>query len=126
MFEENFSFYRVRCLEKPGTVHGIELDYSRFSHELAEQVRAAVVRHGITLLVGTSMGGWLAARMGRQLNLPYGAPIYMVLTGGSKSKGRLNEGTFDGIPVIGCRHPVQGADLQERSEAMTRLDSLIK
>lgn len=62
---------KVRTLEKLGPVHGIELDYSRASHDLAGQVRDAVVRHGITLLVGTSMGGWLAARMGRELNLPF-------------------------------------------------------
>lgn len=72
---------------------------------------------------------WLAELVGLiepRVILTYGKDVFETLAGGEKVRGRLGRGTFNGRPVVGCGHPVQGAYLPERSEAMRTVRDLLR
>ena len=62
---------KVQALEDLGPVYGVNLHYpdgyARNKHECIEIVRA----FDIDLVVGTSMGGYMAAQIGTERNLPF-------------------------------------------------------
>lgn len=62
---------KVKMLEQFGTVYGIDLDYTLPYETVLEKVKAAVKEHHIDFLVGTSMGGYMAAMAGEVTDTPF-------------------------------------------------------
>jgi len=55
---------KVQTLRELGPVYGVDLDYTRPFSELYLIVVQAMRDYDIDVLVGTSMGGWAAAKIG--------------------------------------------------------------
>lgn len=53
--------------------------------------------------------------------LTYGKVTFEELTGEQKRQYELAESVYRGIPVVGCGHLVQGANLEERVQALSKL-----
>lgn len=62
---------KVNALSKLGQVVGLTLDYSRGAETVLHDALAFAQQRQIDLIVGCSLGGWLAAHIGSQLNLPF-------------------------------------------------------
>lgn len=62
-FDENSK--KCLALKKIGKVHGIDLDYTKTSNEIEQTLFQCIVEHDIDLLIGTSLGGYWAARMSK-------------------------------------------------------------
>ena len=62
---------KVLALSKLGQVHGVDLDYTQGSAAVLEVATGCVAKHDIDLVVGTSMGGWLASHVGSKLGIPF-------------------------------------------------------
>ncbi|MAM89536.1 MAG: hypothetical protein CME36_19735 [unclassified Hahellaceae] len=62
---------KIQCLSELGPVHGINFDFMQPAETLVERCIAALLEHDIDLLVGTSMGGWLANVAGSRAGLPF-------------------------------------------------------
>ena len=64
---------KVQALAQLGPVDGCNIDYTK----RADQVVSHVIEQGnfanVDLIVGTSMGGWLAAELGSSLGIPFAA-----------------------------------------------------
>lgn len=64
---------KVNTLRKLGGVVGHNIDYTLGPEKVLEQARQMALRYDPSLLVGTSMGGWLAMELSRQTGIPYAA-----------------------------------------------------
>ena len=62
---------KIQSLKDLGTVFGVNIDYTRSKHELFEELCLVAIELGIDLLVGTSMGGYMAAAVGDKLGIPF-------------------------------------------------------
>jgi predicted esterase YcpF (UPF0227 family) len=62
---------KVMTLEKLGTVFGVNVDYTLDYHLVYEKIVAAITEYKIDLIVGTSMGGYMAAQTGSKIGLPF-------------------------------------------------------
>jgi predicted esterase YcpF (UPF0227 family) len=62
---------KYAALEKIGGVSAIAPDYSLGRPYVEQLIHEAITDKGANLLVGTSMGGWLAARAASQHALPF-------------------------------------------------------
>ncbi|XKH00394.1 hypothetical protein LG325_09810 [Marinobacter nauticus] len=62
---------KVQTLGRLGPVHGCDIEYTR----PAEEVLMRTIEKGdlanVDVIVGTSMGGWLAASLGASLGIPF-------------------------------------------------------
>ena len=72
--------------------------------------------------------GWLDELIGLMapgVLLTYGSPPFQALTGMHKARGKLAEGTYRGIPVVGCSHYSRNvATPGERRAVMSRIREL--
>jgi len=68
-FDPNKS--KIQTLSRLGTVDGCHIDYT----QRADEVVIHVIEQGnfanVDVIVGTSMGGWLAATLGSSLGIPF-------------------------------------------------------
>lgn len=55
---------KIKSLEKLGTVHGVDLDYTQGYLPCIQEVMRVVYSQKIDLIVGTSMGGYMANMAG--------------------------------------------------------------
>lgn len=62
---------KVKALSEIGIVHGIDIDYTMHSDDVISHVSKKVYDEKIDLVIGTSMGGWLANRLGNLLGIPF-------------------------------------------------------
>jgi uncharacterized protein len=62
---------KVTALSRLGPVEGFDIDYTLPHEALFEAVEAEIAQRQPDLLVGTSMGGWLAAWMSARLKMPF-------------------------------------------------------
>ena len=62
---------KIKLLETLGEVVGVDVDYCRGFHRAFEAVREAATEHNVDLIVGTSMGGYMAAHVGSETGLPF-------------------------------------------------------
>ena len=62
---------KVIALEQLGPVSGIDLDYTEGPDAVIEAALEATTRYNTELLVGTSMGGWLASQVALRTGLPF-------------------------------------------------------
>ena len=58
-------------LSKLGTVHAIAHDYSESYHKILGDTINYVIENDIDLIVGTSMGGWVASHVGAETGVPF-------------------------------------------------------
>ena len=62
---------KVAALSRLGPVEGFDIDYTLPHEALFEAVETEIAKRAPDLLVGTSMGGWLAAWMSARLEIPF-------------------------------------------------------
>lgn len=62
---------KIQQLETLGEVVGVDVDYCKGFSRAFETVLAVVLSEGIDLIVGTSMGGYMAAHVGSETGTPF-------------------------------------------------------
>lgn len=62
---------KVSHLKKIGNVFGLNIDYSKGQEYVFDLLDEFLKNHHIDLLVGTSMGGWLANQIGSRCGIPF-------------------------------------------------------
>ena len=62
---------KIQELEKIGDVVGVDIDYYRGYESAFATAHAAIKDNHIDLIVGTSMGGYLAAAVGTDAGIPF-------------------------------------------------------
>lgn len=62
---------KIKTLSKLGHVNGYTIDYTQPAPEIIKQAATFVSENKSQLVVGTSMGGWLANQVGNLLNIPF-------------------------------------------------------
>jgi len=62
---------KIKLLETLGTVVGVNVDYCKGFRSAFETVINAVLDGDIDLIVGTSMGGYMAAHVGAETGTPF-------------------------------------------------------
>ena len=72
-FGSSFNIESDKCvaLSKIGQVHGLDIDYTIGSVEVMRTVGQFVIDKKLDLVVGTSMGGWLASHIGTLFGIPF-------------------------------------------------------
>ncbi|TPE51947.1 hypothetical protein FJM67_08185 [Maribrevibacterium harenarium] len=89
---------KVQALTQLGNVIGLDLDYSQGSETVIRNVLAFAAHHRIDLVVGCSLGGWLAAQVAHKLNIPF-VSLNPSLYPNQTLHRYLGDGvTFDGKP----------------------------
>lgn len=70
---------KITSLRKAVNVVGVDVDYCDPVDEIAELLQQAIVYESIDLVVGTSFGGFWAAKIGSELGIPFVAinPVLM-------------------------------------------------
>lgn len=62
---------KIQMLETLGTVVGVDVDYCKGFRSAFETVFGAALENGVDLIVGTSMGGYMAAHVGAETGTPF-------------------------------------------------------
>lgn len=62
---------KVQTLGKLGPVRGCDIDYTQRADEVISHVIEQCDFVNVDVIVGTSMGGWLAAELGASLGIPF-------------------------------------------------------
>jgi len=62
---------KIKALETLGTVVGINVDYCKGYDRVSGRIYDAIMEEQVDLIVGTSMGGYMAAQMGSQCGVPF-------------------------------------------------------
>ena len=62
---------KIRSLSKFGKVDGITVDYTQNPGTISEMLSAAISTKEPQLLVGTSLGGYWSAVLGKELSIPF-------------------------------------------------------
>lgn len=62
---------KIKALETLGVMCGVDLDYTRGFRNCFEIVLEEVLAQHIDLIVGTSMGGYMAAHVGAETGVPF-------------------------------------------------------
>jgi uncharacterized protein len=62
---------KILALKTIGTVYGVDVDYARGFDHVYTTVKNAVLEYRIDIIVGTSMGGYMAAHVGSRLGIPF-------------------------------------------------------
>jgi len=62
---------KIKALETLGTVIGVDVDYCKGFRSAFETVFSVALVEGVDLIVGTSMGGYMAAHVGAESGTPF-------------------------------------------------------
>lgn len=62
---------KLEILSRLGSIEGQNIDYTNPAEEVVQYCVDAVIKADIDLLVGTSMGGWLASIVGARIGIPF-------------------------------------------------------
>lgn len=62
---------KVCSLRQLGPVNGVTIDYTLEPEKVEQQLFNACMKYKVELLVGTSLGGYWAARVGSKLGIPF-------------------------------------------------------
>lgn len=62
---------KLKALAKLGPVYGHDIDYTQASEDVIEDSLDKLMQVNPDLLVGTSMGGWLAGILGAESGIPF-------------------------------------------------------
>jgi len=69
MYDKNSS--KIRELSKIGTVLGMTIDYTKHPADIEDDIHAFAIENKVDMLVGTSMGGYFANRVGSLHSIPF-------------------------------------------------------
>ena len=69
--DQSMQHPKYKALSQLGKVVAIAPDYNRSPHESVAEALSAISENEIDLIVGTSMGGWLASKVGPRTGTPY-------------------------------------------------------
>lgn len=61
---------KIKTLARPGPVYGHDIDYTQGWEDVIEESLDKLMQVNPDLLVGTSMGGWLAGISGAETGIP--------------------------------------------------------
>ena len=69
---------KIKTLESIGTVFGVDVDYTRGFRSCFETIMDVFLTGSVDLVVGTSMGGYMASHVGAESGTPFVAinPIH--------------------------------------------------
>jgi predicted esterase YcpF (UPF0227 family) len=96
---------KVKELLKLGRVVGIDIDYNADCHTTIDRAIEFCMKENVDLVVGCSMGGWLASHVGAALGIPFVALNPAVYPSVSLSKyldipdGQLDYGGYPMRPI---------------------------
>ena len=62
---------KIVALETLGTVYGVDVDYCKGFTHVFEKICSVVALEHIDIIVGTSMGGYMAAHVGAETGVPF-------------------------------------------------------
>lgn len=62
---------KIRTLETIGGIFGFDYDYTESIHHLTQIMGQQILDHQPDLLIGTSLGGYYAARLGSEYGVPF-------------------------------------------------------
>ena len=62
---------KLKTLARVGPVYGHDIDYTQGSEDVIEESLDKLMQVNPDLLVGTSMGGWLAGILGAEAGIPF-------------------------------------------------------
>lgn len=62
---------KIKMLESLGEVVGVDVDYCKGFTAVFEKVLDTVLAENVDLIVGTSMGGYMAAHVGAETGIPF-------------------------------------------------------
>ncbi|MGO1502712.1 MAG: YqiA/YcfP family alpha/beta fold hydrolase [Marinobacter sp.] len=62
---------KLKTLARLGAVHGHNIDYTQIAEDAIEESLDKLMQVNPDLLVGTSMGGWLAGILGAESGIPF-------------------------------------------------------
>lgn len=82
---------KLKTLAELGPVYGHDIDYTQGSEDVIEESLDKLMRVNPDLLVGTSMGGWLAGILGAENGIPFVA-INPVTDPAHTFKPRIGQG----------------------------------
>jgi len=82
---------KLKTLARLGPVYGHDIDYTLGSEEVIEESLDKLMQINPDLLVGTSMGGWLAGILGAESGIPFVA-INPVTDPDQMLKARIGQG----------------------------------
>jgi predicted esterase YcpF (UPF0227 family) len=89
---------KIETLRKLGPVAGCNIDHTKTANELVDEVMKHSQFSEIDVLIGTSMGGWLAAQIGSLAGIPFVA-INPAITPALSLKRHLGAGVdYQGKP----------------------------
>jgi uncharacterized protein len=113
---------KIRALERVAPVRGVTVDYARPPFEAFNAYLDALRGAERPLIVGTSLGGFFAAWIGSELNLPFIA-INPAIRPGRSLRAYLGEGvTHFGAPFRLTEEVVDGyRDLSFRTDGPGRV-----
>lgn len=62
---------KIELLRELGPVYGHDIDYTKPAEELAQLCFDEILGRDIDVIIGTSMGGWLASVVGSRAGIPF-------------------------------------------------------
>lgn len=62
---------KIQCLDKIGTVSGNDIDYTKPESEIISEIAPILKLIGAHVIIGTSMGGYLASKLSEYCNIPF-------------------------------------------------------
>lgn len=86
-------------LEELGTVYGVSIDYTQGFSTVLEQLENAVAEYEIDLVIGTSMGGYMAAEVSRELGI-----MFIAFNPATRPRESLQEHAGDGLTYQGLNY----------------------
>lgn len=91
---------KVQALSQLAPVVGLDLDYSQGADAVVKQAVAFAQQQQVDMIVGCSLGGWLSAQVGTQLDLPF-VLLNPSISPNQTLKRAIGEGvTFDNKPFV--------------------------
>lgn len=62
---------KIKSLEQLGTVVGVDVNYCKGFKSSFDSIMSVIVSENVDLIVGTSMGGYMAAHVGAKAGIPF-------------------------------------------------------
>lgn len=108
------SSQKVQALNQIGKVSGIDLDYTTMPDQIETSLRELVIQADVDLLVGTSLGGYWAARIGAKCGVPF-----VAINPAIEPKVTLKKYVGKGTNYVGQKYHLSETVVDKYSEIAT-------